>query len=71
MRKPTPSDVLKIATVLGFLAFCIGLFVGLAGEGHCQGQWCPPIDCYGGDCAECVCLRENYPEPGYCVSLQG
>jgi hypothetical protein len=35
----------------------------------CAGSWCPPTPCYGGDCAECLCIRDSYPDPGYCASI--
>lgn len=69
MRHWTPKTLIKIAVVGGFIAFCAILLAVLAPPAECQGKWCPPIDCYGGDCAECVCIRDSYPAPGFCASL--
>ena len=59
---------------LSLFAFALAVFalmLAFQKPAQCQGKWCPPIDCYGGDCAECLCIQDNYPEPGYCASLTG
>ena len=61
----------RVALIYAAVAF-IGTvwFLFFAQPAQCQGDWCPPIDCFGGDCGQCICLRDAYPDPGYCVSLE-
>ena len=70
MSKQKPSKIEKIALAIAAIVLFVSVIAVFATSGKCD--WCPPTACYGpGECAECVCIQDAYPEPGYCASLEG